>query len=380
MSRTTKRDLPGLDRRLFMAGAAAVLGVPAVASAANGEYMFYVGSMNANGIMPLTYSPAYDAWTLGKVQPAVAPNASFGVYSPRFKRHYVLNEQDNGIIGVYQANSSGKMTLKAQVSSHGSNPCYVSLDATESYLAVANYNTGNIAVYTLDKSGTPVEPAVIKQNNGVGFIPDRQAGPHAHWVQFSKDQKFIYSVDLGLDQIFGYPFNAATGAVGDAFVAFKTDPGFGPRHLVLHPGGRVAYILGELSNAIITLRPQADGTFTGVQWTSTVPQDFTGHSQAAHIALNKNGDRLYVSNRGHNSLAVLGMDEQGRLVLMQNISTGGDWPRHFRIVDGSDRIVVANQNSGTLTVFGMHLDGTLKQLDTNFNVPNAVFIGELASS
>jgi 6-phosphogluconolactonase len=378
MSRTTKRDLSGIDRRLFMAGAAVVLGAPAVANASNGEFVSYVGSMNANGIVPLTYSSAYDTWTLGKVQPGVAPNASFGTYSPRYKRYYVLNEQDNGIIGVYQANSSGKMTLKAQVSSHGSSPCYISLDGTESYLAVANYNTGDIAVYTLDKSGVPVEPAVIKQNTGTGYIPDRQAGPHAHWVQFSRDQKFIYSVDLGTDQVLGYSFNAATGAVGDSFVAFKADPGFGPRHMVLHPAGQVAYLLGELSNAVITLRPNADGTFTGVQWTSTVPQDFTGKSQAAHIALNKNGDRLYVSNRGHNSLAVLGLDPQGRLAVMQIIPTGGDWPRHFRVLSDVDRIVVANQNSGTLTVFGMHLDGTLKPIDATLNVPNAVFIGELA--
>lgn len=378
MSRTTKRDLPGLDRRLFMAGAAAAaFGAPAVANAANGEYMFYVGAMNGTGIFPLTYSPAYDSWTLGKVQPAVAPNASFGAYSPRFKRHYVLNEQDNGAIGVYQANSSGKMTLKGQASSHGSNPCYIALDATESWLAVANYNTGNIAVYALDKTGLPVEPATIKQNSGAGYIPERQAGPHAHWVQFSKDQKFIYSVDLGTDQVLGYSFNASTGAVGDSFVAFKTDPGFGPRHLVLHPGGQVAYILGELSNAIITLRPQADGTFTGVQWTSTVPADFTGQSQAAHISLNKGGNRLYVSNRGHNSLAVMGMDSDGRLAVMQIIPTGGDWPRHFRIVDNADRIVVANQKSGTLTVFGFRLDGTLKPLEANLKVPDAVFIGEM---
>ncbi|HVZ30038.1 MAG TPA: lactonase family protein [Asticcacaulis sp.] len=380
MSRTTKRDLPGIDRRLFMAGAAAVLGAPAVANAANGEYMFYVGAMNTSGLVTLTYSPAYDTWTQGKVQAGVAPNASFGAYSPRFKRHYIVNEQDNGAIGVYQANGNGKMTLKGQVSSHGSNPCYISLDGTESYLAVANYNTGDIAVYALDKTGLPVEPATIKQNTGKGYIPDRQDGPHAHWVQFSKDQKFIYSVDLGTDQILGYPFNAGTGAVGDPFVAFKADPGFGPRHMILHPGGQVAYILGELSNAVITLRPQADGTFTGVQWTSTVPADFTGHSQAAHISLNKNGDRLYISNRGHNSLCVLGMDQAGRLVLMQIIPTGGDWPRHFRVLDNSDRIVVANQNSGNLTVFGMHLDGTLKPIDAKLNVPNAVFIGELASS
>lgn len=375
MSRNSSR---GVDRRLFLAGTAAALAAPTLANAALGDLNYYVGSYadGGKGVTLLTYSAAYDKWTLGKSDPTV-PNASFGVYSAKFKRHYVVNEQDNGTIGVYQVNSSGKFNKKGEVSSHGGNPCYLALDPSEAFLAVANYGSGNIAVYKLDGSGLPVEPAVIKQNAGTGPNAERQQGPHAHCVKFTKDLKFIYSVDLGTDEVLGYSFNAATGEVGDKFTAFKCEAGFGPRHLVLHPSGQVAHLVGELANAVVTLRPNPDGTFIGTQWTTTLPADFTGKSQAGHIALNADGNRLYVSNRGHNSIAVFGLDESGRLAPMQIAPTGGDWPRFFKIVDGFDRIVVAHQNSNDLTIMAQYTNGTLRPNNQTFSLGKPVFIGQI---
>jgi 6-phosphogluconolactonase len=362
----------GVDRRLFLAAGAAVMAMPMAARAALGDLVYYVGSMGA-GATTLSYSPAYDKWTLGKADPSV-PNASFGVYSPKLKRHYIVNEQDAGTIGVYQSNSSGKFSKKGEVSSQGKSPCYVSLDATESYLAVANYGSGNIAVYPLDKSGMPGTP-VVKQNSGTGKDPERQEGPHAHWVKWSPDGKFIYSVDLGTDELIAWPFDAATGAVGDKIVAFKCEAGYGPRHFLIHPSGQVAYLLGELANAVVTLRPNGDGTFIGTQWTSTLPEGFTDHSQAAHIALNREGNLLYVSNRGHNSIVTWYLDGTGRLGASAFTPCGGDWPRFFTMVPGLDRIVIANQKSGDLNIVRLHSDGTLGDSVLKLTVPAPVFVG-----
>ncbi len=372
MSGTSK----GVDRRLFLAAGAATMAMPMAARAALGDLVYYIGTMGAAGVSTLTYSPAYDQWKLGKADPSV-PNASFGVYSPKFKRHYILNEQDAGTVGVYQANSSGKVSKKGEVSTQGKSPCYVSLDATESYLAVANYGSGNIVVYTLDKSGLPTNP-VVKQNSGTGKDPERQEGPHAHCVKWSPDQKFIYSTDLGTDEVIAWPFDAATGAVGDKVVAFKCEPGFGPRHLLIHPSGQVAYLVGELANAVVTLRPNADGTFIGTQWTSTLPEGYTDHSQAAHIALNRDGNLLYVSNRGHNSIATFYLDGTGRLGASQITPCGGDWPRFFTVIPGFDRIIIGNQKSGDVTIMKLHSDGTLSGTVTSLKVDQPVFVGSIA--
>ncbi len=374
---SAKQPSGGVDRRLFLAGTVAALAVPAVSQAAAGDLVFYIGTYGAAGASTLSYATAYDKWTLGKADPTLV-NASFGVYSPKAKRHYIVNEQDNGTIGVYQSNSQGKMSKKGEVSSHGKSPCYLSLDASEGYLAVANYGSGDIAVYKLDaKTGLPIEPATIKQNAGTGPNAERQEGPHAHWVKWSADQKFIYSIDLGTDEILGYSFDAATGAVGDKFTAFKCEPGFGPRHMVLHSSGQVAHLVGELASAIVTLRPNPDGTFIGTQWTSSLPADYKDPSFAAHIAYNSEGNRLYVSNRGHNSIATFFLDATGRIGLMQHCPTG-NWPRHFYIINGLDRILVADQNGNDLRALGMHLDGTLYTTDVTLNVTSPVFIGAVA--
>ena len=39
----------------------------------------------------------------------------------------------------------------------------------------------------------------------------RQAGPHAHCVLASPDNRFVLAADLGLDQILAYRFDAAGG-------------------------------------------------------------------------------------------------------------------------------------------------------------------------
>lgn len=379
----SKNSSRGVDRRLFLAGSVAAAFAPTLANAAIGDLVYYVGtyaSEGGAGVTTLSYSAAYDKWTEGKKPNPTVPNASYGVYSPKLKRHYVVNEQQNGLIGVYQVATNGsKWTKKGEVSSQGSSPCYISLDATESYLAVANYGSGNIAVYKLDaKTGLPLEPAIVKQNSGSGPNADRQQGPHAHWVKFSVDQKYIYSVDLGTDEVIGYSFDAASGAVGDKFVAYKCEPGFGPRHLSLHPSGQVAHILGELENALITLRPKGDGTFEDVQYIKTLPADFTGTSFAGHIAMNDLGNILYVSNRGHNSIAVFGLDTTGRLALLQIIPTGGDWPRYFYIIPGFDRLVVTHQKSNDVTVMAQYTNGTLRAHNAKFTVTAPVFLGPVA--
>jgi len=62
---------------------------------------------------------------------------------------------------------------------------------------------------------------------------------------------------------------------------------------------------------------------------------------------------LYVSNRGHNSIAVFSVAEStGALVLDQVVSTDGDWPRNFSLDPTGRWLLVANQKSNSIIVFG----------------------------
>ena len=255
----------------------------------------------------------------------------------------------------------------------------MSLDAAEQTLAVANYSTGDVVFYALDPTtGAPVEPPLVRQNSGHGPNRDRQEGPHAHCVRFAPEQKFAYSVDLGTDQILGYSYDAATGAVGQSFVALKVPGGLGPRHIVFHPNVRWAYVVCEMGNVVLGLHVGGDGKLSIVQKISTLPKDFKAHSQAGHLTLNAAGDRLYASNRGHNSVVVYAVDGEGKLSVVQTAPTLGDWPRFFLLLEEQQRCVVAHQNGGTLVVFKLNSDGTLTPTGQTTNVPQPVFIGTVA--
>ena len=360
------------NRRTFLTGAAAVFATSASSSAEDVACDFYVGTYSSDkgkGIYPLKYTPTTDQWRLGDPVQGVE-NASFGTYSSRVRRYYVLNEQTQGRVGIYDKD----WRPKGDVSSLGAAPCYVALSPSERHLAVANYMTGDIVVFAIAGDGG-LEAPIVRQNAGSGPNKERQEGPHAHWVQFAPDTPFIYSVDLGTDQVLGYSFDETTGAVGPAFTAFQAPGGNGPRHLVFHPNGRTAFLVAEMGNQVHVLARHSDGSMSVTQSLSTLPEGYRDHSQAAHIVLNKAANTLYISNRGHNSIAVFSVATDGHLELVQIQSTTGNWPRFFLLLEDHNRLVVAHQNGGDLVVFSVTGTGKLESKDQRLKVPQPVFIG-----
>ncbi len=367
-----------VDRRTILVTSAAFLTMAGTASAATADLKLFVGTYTSDmgmGIYPLTYNVAMDSWTGGTALYAIE-NASFGCYGARAGRHYLVDENHNSV-GVYRVSADGVWHRSASAPSEGGAPCYIALDSSESYLAVANYMGGNIAVFRLDGNGKPVGAPIIKQNHGTGPNADRQEGPHAHCVKFATDQKTIYSVDLGTDQLLGYSFDPSTGAVGDSFIAFQAPAGAGPRHLAFHPNSEIAYLVSELSNQLFVLRRHGDGAFGTAQTLSTLPEDFDGPSAAAHITLNRTGDILYVSNRGHNSISVFSVGPGGALTMIQSSPTLGDWPRFFSLLEDQRRLLVAHQRGGTVVVFKIADDGTLSPTGQSVEFPQPVFIGAI---
>ncbi|WP_336206824.1 beta-propeller fold lactonase family protein, partial [Leuconostoc suionicum] len=71
---------------------------------------------------------------------------------------------------------------------------------------------------------------------------------------------------------------------------FKTEAGFGPRHIRFSPDGQYAYLLGELSSLLSVLKYNSeDGSFEHVQTASTIPTDWTEHNGSAALRLSKDG-------------------------------------------------------------------------------------------
>ncbi len=328
---------------------------------------FWIGT-HRGGLYPLRHDGGQ--WSCGEPYPQ-ALSASFGVYSTLHDLQYLVDERDDGAVGLYRWASSG-WTRVAQVAVRGDAPCHLALSSDLTRLAVANYASGSVTLFLLDHDGIPVAPGQVFAATGSGPDRTRQTGPHAHWVGFDTADRWLYAVDLGSDAIHAVAMTATGGE--DLRTAFKAPPGSGPRHLLLHPRRpHIAYLACELANTLILLSG-GDGTFTAIETLSTLPAGFGGPSIVAHLAINAAGDRLYVSNRGHDSIAVFALDDAATPRLIQHAPTGAAYPRHFLLLEDQACLIAANEKDECVTLLPIESTGMLGRSVARVAVPGAAFV------
>jgi 6-phosphogluconolactonase len=151
-------------------------------------------------------------------------------------------------------------------------------------------------------------------------------------------------------------------------------PGAGPRHIVFHPTLPLVFVANELDSTVATLQfDSTRGMLSPLGIQSTVPRDWTGTNYPADIHIASSGRALYVSNRGHNSIAVFDVTDSGALTLGQVISTEGDWPRNFSLDPSGRWLVVANQRSNSVVVLSRdQTSGRLTPTRQRIELPSPV--------
>lgn len=306
---------------------------------------------------------------------AETSNPSFLAVSPNRRFLFAVNEESAGSISAFSIDG-GKLTLLNTVSSRGAGPCHVALDKTGQWLFVANYNSGSVAAFPVHDDGSLGGASAFEQHSGSSVNPQRQAGPHAHSVNVSPDNRFVLVADLGLDRILTYRIDPAKGLV-PAEPLFKAQPGSGPRHLTFSPGGRFAYAINEMLATITVFQYDASaGSLREAQTISTLPAGFNGANSAAEIAVHPSGKFLYASNRGHDSIAIFRVDPaKGTLTAAGHVSTDGKTPRNFAIDPSGRFLLAANQDSGNIVVFRVdRKTGGLTPAGAGVKVPSPVSI------
>lgn len=293
------------------------------------------------------------------------PNPSFLTIHPNGSVLYAVNEVDNlddtkgGGVSAFRIDAAGALTGLNSQASEGTAPCYVSVDRTGHAALVANYSSGTIAVFPLGRDGSLVPASQVVQHVGHGPNAERQEGPHAHCITADPSNQYALAVDLGVDQVLVYrmdPVNGTLRHVDKADASLR--PGAGPRHLAFHPRRPVAYVANELDSTIAMLRfDAASGALSVIATRSTLPAGTTAANFPADIHVSPSGRSLYVSNRGHNSIAVFRVDPStGLPTSIQHVSTGGDWPRNFALDPSGRWLLVANQRSGSIVVLARDPD------------------------
>jgi 6-phosphogluconolactonase len=286
----------------------------------------------------------------------------------------VVKEGDSGGITAFTVNGqSGELTPLNTQLLEGSSPCHVSVDSQTRMVFSANYHKGEVVSYLVDNGKLTKPVSVIKHE---GSEPDpRQEKAHTHFAEMTPDEKFLAVCELGSDQLITYQVDE-NGRLNEV-KRLAIRPGSGPRHLTFHPNKKFAYIMTEFSSEVIALKYDSeDGSFTEFQTISTIPEDFKENNQGSAIHISSDGRFVYAGNRGHNSIAIFGVDhDTGKLSLIDRVSTEGDWPRDFSLDPTEKFLIASNQNSSNLVLYSRNTEtGKLTLLQSDVNVPDPVCI------
>jgi 6-phosphogluconolactonase len=285
-------------------------------------------------------------------------------------------EKDSAITGFSIDRKTGKLTILNKVPSAGTVACHLAINKAGTLIYVANYGNGSVAGFRLAKDGTLGERVALIQHEGSGANPRRQKGPHAHAVVLSADNKFLFVPDLGTDQYFSYRAGA-DGSLSPADPPFaKVKGGSGPRHFAFAPHEKFAFGLNEMGSSVTAFTYNGKGGLHEVATFSTLPAGFHGQNDSAEIQVDASGNNVYASNRGHDSIAVFGIDPaSGKLTELQRVPTHGKTPRSFSLDPTGKFLLAANQDSDSVVIFSRDpKSGKLTPSGQTLSVPSPVCI------
>lgn len=277
-----------------------------------------------------------------------------------------------GVAAYAVCKETGSLDLINVQPTKSKGPCHLAADRENKYVITANYGEGTLSVFPLNKDGSiaPLARTLIlcgPKNTAGG----RQDKAHTHYVGFTPDERFLFAVDLGIDQVVLYDYDKKNEVLADAVGTIRVKPGSGPRHIAFHPDGIYAYLINELSSDIVVFSYD-HCSFHHLQSISALPKDFHGESYGGAIHISPDGRYLYATNRGYDSIAVFRIEKKtGLLELIANAPSFGKFPRDFCIDPTGRFMYVANQNSDIITLFRINMElGIPVPLYYKINIPS----------
>lgn len=317
---------------------------PATTSESKGIYGFRfdskTGTLSSLGLVAESKNPAH-VWA--------HPNGKF-LYASNWE---TLDKElgDDYVSAFAIDHKTGNLTLLNKVKAHGDRANQVVLDPSGKMAATVTYNGGTFSGFGVQPDGKLTEAVYTDQHAGKPLSPN-QPGPKAHGIVFSKDSKFAYVAELGLDRVYSYRVDTAKKTLtpfDPPYVNLKG--GSGPRRLQLHPNGKFLYVNHE-TDSQVSVFEVSGGNLREIQALSTLPAGHKGNNTTAEIQIDKEGKWLYVTNRGNDTLALYAVDPvKGTLTTIEHIPSLGRTPRNITIDPTNEYLISANQGGGNVVVF-----------------------------
>jgi 6-phosphogluconolactonase len=263
------------------------------------------------------------------------------------RRFLYVGRRDSRELSSFRIDpSTGELSLIGSVPLE-SDPCYLATDRKGRFLLSSYYSAGEVAVHSIDESGTIGGTPVERVATGLG----------AHSIQTDRSNRFAFVPHIAgpgrANAIFQFKFDEGTGRLASNSPPRLTpEREAGPRHFCFHPSRDIIYFSNEQGCSVTAYRlDSSSGTLTAFQTASTLPGDYRGENSCSQIQISPSGRYLYAPNRGHNSIACFSVDaDTGRLASIRHVPTEAV-PRVFSLDPEGKFLFAAGLESGRIASY-----------------------------
>ena len=308
-------------------------------------------------------------------------NPSYLTISPDGKFLYACTDtklEKHGSVSAFSIDTlTGKLTFLNKQTTGGKNPVHVIVSENNKYIIVSNYTDASISTFECNSDGSLRPLSQLIEFEGNSVIKGRQDDAHIHSSNFSPDGMYVFSPDLGTDEIRVFTFDHKNLLSAIDTLTIKTAKGSGPRHFTFHSFEPFAYCVEELSGTVSFYKYKngllrRSNTYDSYE---RIQEEYA----SADIHISPDGKFLYVSNRqDENSISIFEISKKsGELSLKEHQSTFGTIPRSFVIDPTGKYLIVANQTSNELVIFKRDFEtGLLTKLNvvTGLKSPSSLKI------
>jgi 6-phosphogluconolactonase len=290
------------------------------------------------------------------------------------KHLYVCSEDDGEAGGVTTFDIAADGSLTERNHRSGSDGGFTSLAISPSgkLIAGASYGGGSASLFPINADGSVGAEVDVFDFGG---------GAQSHGVGWDPTGKFLLVTTKGADAV--QQLKAADNGtlLANTPQSVPTAPDSGPRHVAVHPSGKLAFVVTENGSTVIPYQLSAAGTLTAGTVVSSLPAGWDGQNTGAHVELSLDGQLLYASNRGHDSVGVFSVNQDnGALTLLQHAMVNGASPHDFDVDREGKLLITANRRGNSLSVLKIGADGRLSAVGAAVPTreePTAVLIHDL---
>ena len=343
------------------------------------KYVAYVGTYTHGSSIGIhLYDVDVEEGTLTERKVVPVNNSSYLARSKNGK--YLYSIADEGV-AVFAIHPDGDLEYINKVDIDGMRGCYLSVDVTGKYLFVAGYHDGKVTVVHTHRDGRLGSVMDGIFHKGTGSVAERSFRPHVSCVVPTPYENFVCAVDNGIDQVKVYGIDKKRDKLNlQDIIRCRRESG--PREMKFSNNGKFAYLIYELSNDIDVFsyyEGNKGPVFEKIQNISILDTELDPmHDAAEALAISPDGNYLFASTAGDNSVTMFKIDQEtGMLSSQFSLPISGEYPKSMRLFPDGKHIAIVNHESDSITTFTVDYERKLlmmKGKPMKVETPNCILI------